>query len=106
MRGCVDVDSVLGLLHRVDVGGFASFWEMYAADIPETYVDSIFTIKLSRSFSESLCLKTLSIIRNSNELENTTFQRLDPFRYSGVERETSTLLGPLERANLNHWTAF
>jgi hypothetical protein len=37
-------------------------------------------------------------------LENTTFQKLDLFPSSGEGRETTTLLGPLERANLNHWT--
>jgi hypothetical protein len=33
-------------------------------------------------------------------LENTTFQKLDLFPSSGEGRETPTLLGPLERANL------
>jgi hypothetical protein len=37
-------------------------------------------------------------------LENTTFQKLDLFQSSGEGRETLTLLGPLERASLNHWT--
>jgi hypothetical protein len=32
------------------------------------------------------------------------FWKLGPFPFSGGERETPTLLGPLERANLNHWT--
>jgi hypothetical protein len=32
------------------------------------------------------------------------FQKLDPLPSSGEGRKTSTLLGPLERANLNHWT--
>jgi hypothetical protein len=31
------------------------------------------------------------------------FQKLDLFPSSGEVRETPTLLGPLERANLNHW---
>jgi hypothetical protein len=52
--------------------------------------------------SESLDLRTSSIVRNSNELENTTFRKLDLFPSSGEERETSTLLGPLERDNHNH----
>jgi hypothetical protein len=33
----------------------------------------------------------------------TTFRKLDLFSYAGEGRETPTLLGPLERANLNHW---
>jgi hypothetical protein len=36
-------------------------------------------------------------------MENTVFRELDPFPSSGEGRETSILLGPLERANLNHW---
>jgi hypothetical protein len=47
--------------------------------------------------SESLGLWALPIVRNSNELENTTFQKLDLFPSSGEEREDPTLLGPLER---------
>jgi hypothetical protein len=54
--------------------------------------------------SESLSMRTLSIVRKSNELENTTFRELDLFPSSYEERETSTMLGPIERANLNHWT--
>jgi hypothetical protein len=38
------------------------------------------------------------------KLENTTFRKLDLFPSSGYGWETATLLGPLERANLNHWT--
>jgi hypothetical protein len=49
-------------------------------------------------------LWTVSIVRNSKYLENTTFQNLDLFPSSGEERETPTLLGPLERANTNDWT--
>jgi hypothetical protein len=37
-------------------------------------------------------------------LENTTFRKLDLFPSSVEGRETPALLGPLERANLNHWT--
>jgi hypothetical protein len=37
------------------------------------------------------------------KLENTTFRKLDLFPSSG-DGETPALLGPLERANLNHWT--
>jgi hypothetical protein len=36
-------------------------------------------------------------------LENTTFPKQDLFPFSGNGRETPTLLGSLERANLNHW---
>jgi hypothetical protein len=37
-------------------------------------------------------------------IENTMFQKLALFPFSGAGRKTTTLLGPLERANLNHWT--
>jgi hypothetical protein len=52
-------------------------------------------------------LRTLSIIRNSKLLENTSFQKLDLFPISGEGRETLTLLGPLGIANLNqgYWLA-
>jgi hypothetical protein len=53
--------------------------------------------------SESLRLRTLPIVRNSNKLENTKFWKLDLSQSSGEERDTSTTLGPLERANLSHW---
>jgi hypothetical protein len=33
------------------------------------------------------------------------FRKLDLFPSSGEGRETPTLLGPLERDNLNHWTS-
>jgi hypothetical protein len=32
------------------------------------------------------------------------FQKLDLFPSSGEGRETPALLGPLEKAELNHWT--
>jgi hypothetical protein len=39
-------------------------------------------------------------------LENTTFRKLDLCPYSGERGgKTPTQLGPLERANLNHWTS-
>jgi hypothetical protein len=34
------------------------------------------------------------------------FRKLDLFPSSGEGRETSTLLGPLERANHNQWLSF
>jgi hypothetical protein len=37
-----------------------------------------------------------------NTIEKTTFRVLETFASSGEEKETSTLLGPLERTNLNH----
>jgi hypothetical protein len=46
--------------------------------------------------SESLGLWTLSIVRSSKYLENTTFRKLDLFPSQGEERGTP-LLGPLER---------
>jgi hypothetical protein len=39
-------------------------------------------------------------------LENTTFRKLDLFPSSGEGREIPTLLGSLERANLNHMSVF
>jgi hypothetical protein len=36
-------------------------------------------------------------------VENTRFRKLDLFPSSDEGRETSTLLSPLERDNLNHW---
>jgi hypothetical protein len=46
---------------------------------------------------------TLSIVRHSKKLKDTMFLKLD---VSVVRRggRTPTLLGPLERPNLNHWT--
>jgi hypothetical protein len=32
------------------------------------------------------------------------FRKLDLFPFSGERKETPTLLGPLERTDLNHWT--
>jgi hypothetical protein len=46
--------------------------------------------------SEALGLWTLSIVRNSKLLQNTTFSKLELFPYSGEGRETPTLLVPLE----------
>jgi hypothetical protein len=55
--------------------------------------------------SELLSFWTLSIVQYSKKLENTTFRKLDvSVLRSGGER-TPCQLGPLERANLNHWTA-
>jgi hypothetical protein len=34
---------------------------------------------------------------------NAVFRKLDPFSSSGEGREAPTLMGPLDRANLNHW---
>jgi hypothetical protein len=56
--------------------------------------------------SDSQVLWTLSIVRNSRQLGNTMFRKTDLYPSSVVERETPTLLGPLERANLNHWSWF
>jgi hypothetical protein len=36
--------------------------------------------------------------------KNITFRKLDLFRSLGEWKETPPLLGPLESANLNHWT--
>jgi hypothetical protein len=42
--------------------------------------------------------------RLEKKIENTTFRKPDLFPYSGEGRETPTLLGPLERVKLIHWT--
>jgi hypothetical protein len=52
-----------------------------------------------RWHSEPLGLWTLSIFCNSNELENTTFQKLGLFSCLGRGKKTPILLGPLKRAN-------
>jgi hypothetical protein len=54
--------------------------------------------------SELLGFWTLSIIQNSKYWKTQPFWKLDLFLSSGEGRETSTLLGPSERPNLNHWT--
>jgi hypothetical protein len=46
--------------------------------------------------TDSISRKTVFHIR--------TIGKLDMFRLSGKGRETPILLGPLDRANLNHWT--
>jgi hypothetical protein len=52
-------------------------------------------------YSESLGVWDLSIVRYSKQLTPPTFRELDMFPSSGEGRKTPTLLGPLERANLN-----
>jgi hypothetical protein len=49
---------------------------------------------------ESLSLWTVSIVRHSDGLENTTFQKLD-LSPSGEGTETLTLLGHLKWATIN-----
>jgi hypothetical protein len=41
---------------------------------------------------------------SSGILEKTTFRKLDLFPSSGEGGGEDTQLGPLERANLNHWS--
>jgi hypothetical protein len=48
----------------------------------------------------SLGFWTLSIVWNSKQLENTKFRKLELFPSSGEGRDTPTLLGHLERANM------
>jgi hypothetical protein len=45
--------------------------------------------------TESLDLRTLSIVRNCNKLKNATFRKLGLFPSSDEEREIPTLLGHL-----------
>jgi hypothetical protein len=53
--------------------------------------------------SESLGFRTVSIVRNSKYKKTQRFGNW-LFPSSGEVGKTPTLLGPLERANLNHWT--
>jgi hypothetical protein len=46
----------------------------------------------------------LSFTLLDNFRENRTFRKLDLFPSSDKGTETPTLLGPFEKANLNHWT--
>jgi hypothetical protein len=46
------------------------------------------------------------VVRNSKYLENTKFRKLEPIPSSDEGKETPTLLGILERANLNHSTIY
>jgi hypothetical protein len=41
---------------------------------------------------------------HSESLGFWTFRKLDVFPSSGERKETRTLLGPLERLNLSHWS--
>jgi hypothetical protein len=45
---------------------------------------------------------SLPILRTSKQLENTTFLRMDLLPCLGVGKESSALLGPLEKANHSH----
>jgi hypothetical protein len=70
-------------------------------------------IPLRNSGKQNLCIRKYWVLglRPSSgilkELENTKFRKLDLFPSSDERgRETPTLLGPLERANLNHWTTY
>jgi hypothetical protein len=53
---------------------------------------------------ELLGFWTFSIVRYSGKIEDMMFRELDLFPSSGKGEETSTQLGPLERANPNQWT--
>jgi hypothetical protein len=56
-----------------------------------------------RFYSDSLNLWNSSTVRNSKWLVNK-FRKVDLFPISGEDRRPRILLGPLKRANLNHWT--
>jgi hypothetical protein len=51
---------------------------------------------------ELLGFWTSAIVRYSKELERNQFWKLDQFLPSGDGGDT--FLGPIERANLSHWT--
>jgi hypothetical protein len=51
-----------------------------------------------------LQLRIAAFLDSVHRPENTTFRELDLLPFSGEGRETPTLLGRLERGNLNHWT--
>jgi hypothetical protein len=55
--------------------------------------------------SELLGFRTLSIVRYSKNQNTQLFGNWISFRPQ-VREETSTLLGPLERPNLNHWKTY
>jgi hypothetical protein len=57
----------------------------------------------SVNISELLSFRTLSVVRYSKKLENTTIRKLDLFPFSCEEGDTYSV-GSLERVNLNHWT--
>jgi hypothetical protein len=53
--------------------------------------------------SEESCF--FGLCPSPNVSKNTTFRKLDLFPSSGKIMGARTLLGPLERANINHWTS-
>jgi hypothetical protein len=55
--------------------------------------------------TESLTSRTMPIVRNPKQLESTVFRKLDLFPSSAEGRQTPTLSGPSEGANLNHWSS-
>jgi hypothetical protein len=59
---------------------------------------------LYSSETSVLTRATLTSQKTAFFIEDTMFQKLNLFPSTGEKRETSTLLGLLERANLNHWT--
>jgi hypothetical protein len=60
------------------------------------------TLKGSEDGVQYSAQRVCGLCPSSGILENTTFRKLDLFPFSGVGRETPTLLGPLERVNVNH----
>jgi hypothetical protein len=48
--------------------------------------------------------RVFGLFLSSDILKKTTFRKRDLFPSSGEGWKTSTMLGPLERANIKHWT--
>jgi hypothetical protein len=77
---------------------------------PITFVPHINSVIMSPSLVHIPAVQNycgLGLCPSSGTLENTTFRKLDLFLSSGEsgwEGKTPTQLGPLRRANLNHWT--
>jgi hypothetical protein len=62
--------------------------------LPTIYNNNIIAVNISICFR----ITTFLDFRNSKQLENKTFRKLDLVPFLGVGRETPTLLGPLERS--------
>jgi hypothetical protein len=76
--------------------GINLYWSSFAQ-----FVRYMHPVQLAKC-SGSLGFLTSSIIQYSRTQKNTPFQKLDVFPSSGEGCETPNLLGPLERAYLNH----
>jgi hypothetical protein len=68
-------------------------------------VNMIYNVEwVIRQDTELLGFWAFSIVRNSREYKTRRFGNWICFRPQVKGEKTPTQLGPLERANLNHWT--